>query len=637
MYSDDIYILHLSDLHIRNIGDKEHPCYSASLSKLILDIEDQIKKIRINNLIITITGDIIDSGLYDIHRVAALLFFNDLYKRLNLIKIIKEIESGEDKFLKVIDVIITPGNHDKCRNPIDSLVSNIHAENGLDFDDYDVKEKWKFQLKSFKKYMELANKIRNIFGIFNKDIDNTFGIDLVGISEKTNVCFLRIDTSWCSYTKSSENERHLRVGKYQLDMLNKEYEKLSGVCEARGNPIILTIALLHHPLSHLKHDDEELCYKYFLSKKYLNVDILMCGHIHNGEVKNFFSYDNSLLTLITGVGLKNKSPYDINNNEIGEANQRYSIYLINHFRNSCEIIMRKENSDNSFNYDYSAYSENENSTTIVEKIRFPLKININNAPIIINSQSEIEKKSLFLTSDILKKLPQITVAVSAFSKNIAYLKDADIELLEINKNKDQEEIFTIKQEKFVKFLIGVCKNSVIDLGKELFNPETEIRAHCRYFDEQDNTYPAFCQYPDEDESNKTKTIRTAVWDSLIKRSFISKLPIIQSANAEYSSITNSDWRDNITFVPHYKEFIKHFDILQKDGRKKKERRPILTFCFSIKNNVDEDTLMLYLLAHLRIDKTMSRIIDDYIKTYNINSNEFLDYMQKLHANENYNQ
>lgn len=96
-YNEDIYILHLSDLHIRNENRGNMPgvFYSNALQRLIEDISKQIKNKE--NVVIVISGDIIDQGKYSKHKPAAIKFFQDL-------------RVATDK--KICDIIIVPGNHD---------------------------------------------------------------------------------------------------------------------------------------------------------------------------------------------------------------------------------------------------------------------------------------------------------------------------------------------------------------------------------------------------------------------------------------------------------------------------------------------------------------------------------------------
>ena len=106
-YNEDIYILHLSDLHIRNENKGNGPevFYSTALRRLIEDISKQIENKE--NVIIVISGDVIDQGNYSKNKPAAIKFFQAL-------------RTHTDK--KIRDIIIVPGNHDKCRDSVNSLI-----------------------------------------------------------------------------------------------------------------------------------------------------------------------------------------------------------------------------------------------------------------------------------------------------------------------------------------------------------------------------------------------------------------------------------------------------------------------------------------------------------------------------------
>lgn len=97
---NDFTILHLSDLHINQKGER----LSILMENLLIDIKQEMK--LVDNIIVVVTGDIVHKGNYN-YKENAIAFFKELKK------VLKE---------KVKDIYIVPGNHDKVRNSIDSKI-----------------------------------------------------------------------------------------------------------------------------------------------------------------------------------------------------------------------------------------------------------------------------------------------------------------------------------------------------------------------------------------------------------------------------------------------------------------------------------------------------------------------------------
>lgn len=78
--------------------------------------------------------------------------------------------------------------------------------------------------------------------------EDTYGASVTTINKK-RICFLLFNTAWAS--QDSRDERRLKVGKFQLDKIQQEYE--NGKKEEGYD---LTIALAHHPLNWLSGKEE---------------------------------------------------------------------------------------------------------------------------------------------------------------------------------------------------------------------------------------------------------------------------------------------------------------------------------------------------------------------------------------------
>ena len=191
-------ILHLSDLHI--VDTKNNGTYQSDLNKLIGDIVAQIKENHVVNLIIVVSGDIIDKGDYN-NSGAAIAFFNDLKDKLYQIS-----------NLSVIDIQIVPGNHDRERTTPTVLFSQSFQTRETSIKDA---EEWNLYEKTNKQFISFANDIEKTF---NKKVamSETFGCEITEVVGN-HICFLRIDTAWSEY--ASQSYKKLRIGGYQLNCL----------------------------------------------------------------------------------------------------------------------------------------------------------------------------------------------------------------------------------------------------------------------------------------------------------------------------------------------------------------------------------------------------------------------------------
>lgn len=643
MKNIDVHILHLSDLHIQNesTDTRGNAFYSNALRKLINDIEKQTKDKE--DLIIVVSGDIIDQGDYGRNFDAAVSFFSDLNKRIGR---------------KIKDIFIVPGNHDKCRNPLDNYISKGHSQEGID---PEASKEWEMHLPAFKKYIELVNEIYKIFGK-QESVINTFGVYVVK-ANGMNICVLAIDSACCSFSKN--DRRKLRVGRYQIMELSKKYKQICNQYAAANDPIELTIAVTHFPLNWLTSDEEELCNNYFLADDFLNVDIVMCGHVHDFSAVNYYNHKHSLLTLVTGIGWGVAEP--------GEAKDihRYSIYTINRFYNSCEIVMRKTKINGDFDWDYSVYlGERELKDG---KLRYPLRMKECNSFIRINAPVSMEAKSLFFDDTLISAIPKVTKAMAAFSDNMARLLDMyrrdflekihkenqikesdcitedekmrlaqDYNEIEQSLYSDQEVTDEIKEKyftteytlnSFLAFLNEICETTIQEL-KECFTPEVILRAHFRWHNfpvdkkaEQDK-YRMLCQCSNDQNQQCVGGMQTVPWDGMIKQAFETGEPIIYSANKKYNPIKTT-WDEFITMVPKFRDYA--YDVRVRKGQT--FARPIITFGLSLKEAKSRnDTMCMCLLAYLRFDELVGQMIDEYIRSFNIDVKRFLPEIRKIMSN-----
>jgi len=409
-------------------------------------------------------------------------------------------------------------------------------------------------------------------------------------------------------------------------------------------------------------DDEDECSRYFLSDDYLDVDLLMCGHIHDAEIFNHFNNEHSLITLVTGIGRNGLNPRDKSDSH------RYALYSMNLFRNSCDIIMRKSQGGQKFTHDYSIYGEKHKAQT---KLQYPLKIKDSNAFIKLNAPVEAESKSLFIDSELLAALPRVVNAISSFSNCVGrlyenhienfkqilvdaivpsyYSDDNDMSEGDNKKLEDLERRVELHffeeeplnqremdiylstddaQEYFLAFLQEICDKAAEQLPK-CFLDDISFRFHFRWHcvAGKDEEYRELCKGDNLPQGEKSDKMQTIYWkDSLIERAFKAG-PIIFSSNRDCHN-TKISWDDFITFIPPFSGY-RYQARLGKNKRKAVER-PILSAGISVRLISErQDKLVLYLLSYLQIDVIIAEFIDEYVRLFGIDVNKILSRLSQV--------
>ena len=616
--NNEFCVLHLSDLHIKNLGSDN---YSVALRNLISDIGEQTK--GITNIILVVSGDIIDRGDYRSNMKTAVKFFKALSREM------------DDR---IIDVQIVPGNHDKERNDINNLISIAHSKVGIAAG---KAAEWKEQQKAYASFLQLINEVYPLFGK-HCEIENTFGVESKVVAG-TNICLMRFDTAWCSYSESEVRE--LRIGGYQRESLKNAYQSLINKAESEDLPITLTLGISHHPLNWLKADEEDVINSYVMARDYLNMDVLMCGHVHDREVLNYFNHEHSLMTLVTGIG---------GGKERAESKEehRYSIYLFNPSYNSCEIIMRMSKADLSFDYDYFVYTAKHEKKA--NKLCYPIKIKESHPFIPLSSPDPNKTKSVFVDKCILDDIVRVSDSIAKFGEDISRLYERyKIELID-NLSEDLEpgilkrihdylyegeegeigevEYNILNSEKaygsFLAMLNEICEYFVSNL-KTCFPADPKLRAHFRRYNKTRKCFTKLCHYSNQDYE-ATKPMQDVKWDSLIKPAYECEKPLIFSANKDFNNI-ETDWDDFITLVPRFNNYTD--DVRIRKGVN--ERRPMLTFGLSVKFPEGcRDSTILYILDYMNIDEKITTVVDEYIRIFGIDIKPFLRYIELIEKGKN---
>lgn len=646
-------ILHLSDLHIV----QKNNTYQSDLDKLIDDVSIQVQENHITKLIIVVSGDIIDKGNYD-NEGAAIKFFKNLRRKLNSIS---------DQLVE--DIQIVPGNHDRERNIKAELYSRAFQSKDTAIDN---EKEWELYKENNEKFLSFANDIYEIFGK-TPDIKDTFGCELKQVGNN-RICFLRIDTAWSEYV--SQSCKKLRIGSYQLSSLKNQLDSIRTALQKKGEKIDVTIAITHHPLSWLTPADEISVKSFFMKEDFLDVDMLLSGHVHNQSVENLYNHEHSILTLVTGIGWLQDDPQ--RNKEY-----RYSIYSLNVFRNCCEIIVRKTNRGNSFDFDYSIYTDKKERLT--SKLLYPIKMMSSYPFIDVNSLNDVNKTGVYVDVNIMNKIREITWAIMDLKNALADSINGSIEFFALQRShfntaektiqenavqkkkstpqqikETTAEIVTTQEIKehlkraknnisytippkirklideesayrnFSSLLRDVCFNCVNKL-RLCFSDDVTIRVHMRWLFNK-STYSQLC-YHCSDPTIKTR-LKDLPWEaSMAEAAYNSGGSVVYSSNKWQSSIV-TDWDDFITGVPKFKENV--ITIVLDNGRK--EERPAITFGISVKNAngqiSDEDSLILYLLSYLKIEELVSDVLEKYVNIFDVKLQHYLHFLRNQKKEEN---
>lgn len=313
---EDLYILHLSDLHISN-GNllHAHRC-------LINDVQKQLHGVK--RMAVVISGDIVEQGDYSEENIKVV---KEFFRNLKSV-----IPSDCD--LAAVEVV--PGNHE----PVLPVKSN-----GFNDGTYRA---------VYDKYEELKAAILKSFDFQVYDKNNC--TTQIGYHDRS-ICFIRVDTSWTKSEseivediqkdirkhptlKMEAEELKEATGKIidamqervdgQKKFDSKSFSKAVSDCEAQGRPIVCTIAVSHYPITWLLSVPYEKIRDLLFDRGLPDVNIWLCGHAHQAQL--YFNNDDakSTLMLMTGVGRRTSSRYQ----------HRYSIYRLNLERNTIGVKIR---------------------------------------------------------------------------------------------------------------------------------------------------------------------------------------------------------------------------------------------------------------------------------------------------------
>ncbi|BCN32450.1 metallophosphoesterase family protein [Anaeromicropila herbilytica] len=620
---EEVIVLHLSDLHINT----DTGTNSNLLTQLLNDIRDQIQSFR--NIIVVVTGDIIDRGQYKNIR--------------NVITFFKELKKVIGK--KFISIHIVPGNHDKTRKMCDSILVKECLQSDKILDEAYYKENWGYHLIAFQKYNEMLAEIYEIF-YKDKEVNKvTYGIEVDRVANK-NICFILLNTAWCAI--GDNDNRHLRVGEFQLAKLEAEYIRKKNEYISKGENIDLTIALAHHPLEWLAAKEEDMAKAYLIANNSLNVDIFICGHTHQRDTSNWYNHKHSLTTLVTGIG------WPDNLREVHPENHRYSIYNFNIELNSIDIFMRSSNDEENFGYDFSAYVHDDNEK--ISKLVYPIKANKNQTYLKLSTENSDYQKSFFLNQILIEKIKLVMRRIGYFrnvmshicgqhkhdfinsvladvteenKKKLEFLDDYFFDYnLEQEISEELKEIFLAQEEliysNFDSYLRQICQYFSEEVWGEILECNETVRSHFRYYNKENDCYYKLCSY--RLVKKKESTVITGIeddllplqWEGAVEKAYYINRPLVNNIINNNFNTAEGKWSNFITVVPDFEK-----NNYRKTNRSQRIRteRPYLTF--GIACNCTQSNEILYILDYLDIHVIIGEIIDDYLKYFPIDIGEFV--------------
>jgi len=237
-----LYIIHLTDIHIKNDNDLVLAKADALAKACCNAIQDQ------SDVLITVTGDMAAEGKQEQY----VLFSNFVARLLTAIKSIDYVNS--------VRVFTVPGNHD-CDFSLETSVRKaiIKTTNYRETKNFET-ENVKYAVKEVQSNC-LSCKIPDVIGL---DMDN-YLYQLTdfeaGIGQVT---ILQLNTAWISTLHEEAAKMCMPINLLPNLSINKRD---------------LIIAMMHHPM-YWFHPDNKAAFDMFLRN---SVDIVLCGHEHMAD------------------------------------------------------------------------------------------------------------------------------------------------------------------------------------------------------------------------------------------------------------------------------------------------------------------------------------------------------------------
>lgn len=631
---NELTILHLSDLHFAWDGaTSEYPMLHRNM---LLDIEEQ-SKFYTYPVVVVVTGDLVNKGCYSKSVTGAIkAFFTKLRDIL------------KDKFL---DIFLVPGNHDKIRSPFqEDIASLIRHEPVPMVDAYEtLLDK---NRSAFSEYKRIATEIYNIFNVCDKHTSttaSTYGVNVLQIDTKEkkghkSFCFISLNTALDSI--GEEDYRTLRLGNKQIQTLTESIHKNAKAIYGSD----LTIILAHHPVNWLTGEEENVIQNKMLSPSEWNANLYICGHVHQRDAISWHNAHHSLTTLMTGFGWP----------DAGGAHSEvhlYSTYVLNLDLNSMDIYVRSTNDGGTFIPDFRFYGKTMKRGE--EKIVYPIDRRTTQPYIELGRVSGRSSKALYLSESFVHKQQAFYNYLCYFQNELStfrhitigdFVSDAknqnlgdpnlscsnqQASLLEqyLSGNShvpmpipgDLKIFFEVSKNyrlfTFDAFLQGLCMCLVSQLmedpvlGNKKNSNYGNVRCHIRYYAGDHKYYPVCNSYG---ENGKFDYLTPIESDSLILAAFEAQKPLSYTVNKDHSIAPSDKWVNFLTVIP---------DFIGNSFRDLESRKNMPYLSMGISCSKDELNDLLHLFEFTRIDKIVGRAIEEFLNTFHISIQDYIDYLK----------
>ncbi len=445
---DKIKILHISDLHFRNLDTE------CNQREVVLESFINFAKTLTPDIII-ISGDIAYYGKNEDYQLAN-LWINKFLKALNILP---------DK------LILCPGNHDinydniSHMNIIDKKYCGIDNKEILTIENID-----KLNVL-YQDYCRFAENIK--VKPFNTGKGDSY---LYGIRNISNIYFRTLNSSWfCQLENNNVINKEIRLGIDLIEYLDTK----NNLLDKKSYPNVI-VTIYHHASTDLSQD-EKRTYERLSSYKYLTYhsNIILNGDTHaypDSWTQKDTAYDCPCGALFSSRTHYNNFSYidiDIKNNKIKRTCFNF---------NGKEPI-DKNHPENSWVEIRSAFSEGflyANKNQKIEPLPGEIKDNLGERQQNLMNINEIEKKASNL-SNIFSKIAlfmllQGSDKIKLENINNFILSNEDISIID-------NKFIEFKESELRDYLVAklLSKKNFVDIKKILFFEPDHIKVKPSFY------------------------------------------------------------------------------------------------------------------------------------------------------------
>lgn len=621
-------IIHLSDLHVSGSSQ------DTMLQELSRDIKRQCE--YLDNIVIVVTGDLVNCGIYSNETQEAILnFFNSLKSDPHLSDSIKSIQ-------------FVPGNHDRHHiNTVDDiLIEQIFEKSqemmGKKKKDIEKKQSvsddaWDYHKVSYTEYINLINSIRKIFMKTPKIITDTTYWENVCI-DLMNIAFLNLDTSWSS--KGGLNDyTSLHIDFNKLAKIRQEYQK------ARQSGIVnFTVTSAHHPLNWITYEEANSLQEWLMDKEYFETNLYLCGHTHDRKITSIQDNRQGFLTLVTGFGWPTGHATE------SKDHRRYSIYTIDIKNSSCIVNIRKTNQRLQFACDHDMLLSTREKR--LGKILLPLKQKSIGSFIEAHSFKDSAPSFLLVDNKIsvlceictdfrahMKQFQEIhirktfqectcseqeqsQIVENAYKKYFYGSCEATRDIIKPILSQTEKKP---KYEKLSSYLQEMCQYFITDIlnHRDSLQFKSEIRILFRRYNPSPTKEPVYttvtCKSSATVEDSIVRPREIFYNNSLIEYSFIENKGLVYNHNKMCNEIDTQIWKDCLTISPKVMRNIN--SVSEKGGH---IEYPYLSCSILVQSLADSQ--FLDLLSFIKIDELFKTIILEYLELFDLNFSDFFDFL-----------